>query len=329
MTTVLPGLRPTGDRSQQSVGVPELLDVIWHETRANRAAIHRALPDTRCDLRISASDRNRKLIGTVLIDGDCVCRDFLVDMLVECHRYLADRAGELGNPLGAARVHVRKKAVHDWIRRRRTDVGAQARVDRIRKSAMALGLPDEFHRALLEYLADEAGVMAPLDSQEALLRRLATRCAAEFGGAAEHYRARVAAGVALVERHCRSGTRVNAGTAAEPEKVTWWERYIERPMGRRPRRTDKPIATPECGDAANLPAHDPGQVADDSTEFDARVVAVLVAALRRQPVAPDAALRAGLADLVAQGLIPQWCAVELCADCNRFAVAAKELSALA
>ncbi|MEV0697268.1 hypothetical protein AB0I53_05025 [Saccharopolyspora sp. NPDC050389] len=325
MTTVLPGLRPTGDRPQQAVGMPELLEVIWHETRASRAAIHRARPNTRCDLRISASTPNRELIGTILLDGDCACRDLLIDMLVECHRHLADRAGRLGNPLGAARVHVRKKAVHDWIRRRRTEVGAQARVDRLRKSAMALGLPDEFHRALLEYLADEAGVMAPLDSQEALLRRLATRCAAEFGGAAEHYRARVAAGVTVVERHCRSGTRVNAGTTAEPEKVTWWERYIERPMGRRPRRTDKPIAAPECGDGTHqLPEQD----GTDTAEFDARVVAVLVAALRRQPIAPDAALRAGLADLVSQGLLPQRWAVDLCSDCNRFARAAKELSAL-
>ncbi|MEV0083584.1 hypothetical protein [Saccharopolyspora sp. NPDC050642] len=327
MTTVLPDLRPGGGRSQQAVGMPELLEVIWHETRASRAAIHRARPDTRCDLRISASAPDRELIGTILLDGDCACRDLLVDMLVECDRHLSDRAGRLGNPLGAARVHVRKRAVHDWIRRRRTEVGAQARVDRIRTSVLALGLPDEFHRALLEYLADEAGVMAPLDSEDALHRRLATRCAAEFGGAAEHYRARVAAGITLVERHCRSGTRVNAGTAAEPDKVTWWERYIERPMGRRPRRTDKPLATaaPECGDGTHQL---PEPASADAADLDAQVVAVLVAALRRQPVTPDAALRAGLDDLVSQGLLPQRCAVELCSDCNRFALAAKELSAL-
>lgn len=309
-----------------------MLAAIWHEAHAYRAAIHRSLSIVRCDLRVSAPGRSQDGTGTIWLDGDCACRDFLVDMVVECHRLLAERAGELRNPLGAVRVHMRIRAAPDWIRRRRTEMGAQARADRIRKGARARGLPDDFHRALLEYLVDEAGSMAPLEDQDALMRRLAARCAAEFGDLPDRYLARVVAGVAVIERHCRTGPQVNAGTVAEPEYVTWWERYVERPLGRRPRRTDRTIpAVPgEYGFETDFcAAHDLERVTTASAEVDATVVAILVVALRRKPDAPAAALRAGLADLVEQGLLPERSAVELLSDHARFAVATQELSALA
>lgn len=313
--------------------LPAVLAAIWHELHAYRAAIHRALSTVSCDLRVSCPGHGQDGTGTIRLSGDCPCRDFLVDMIAEGHRLLAARAGELRNPLGAVRVHVRTRAAGDWIRRRRTEMGAQARVDRIRTGARARGLPDDFHRAILEYLVDEAGSMAPLDSQDALVRRLAVRCAAEFGDAAQHYLGRVVDGLAVVERHCRSGPRVNAGTAAEPEHITWWERYIERPLGRRPRRTDRtiPAAAGESGRESDLlcprAAHDLERVVNGSMEIHATVVAILVAALRRQPDAPTAALRAGISDLVAQGLLPERSAAELLADRTRFAAATQELSA--
>jgi len=142
---------------------------------------------------------------------------------------------------------------------------------------------------------------------------------------------RVVAGVAVIERHCRSGPRVNAGTAAEPEHVTWWERYIERPLGRRPRRTDQPIpAVPgEQGVKTDLlcAAHPLQRCITGSAEFDATVVAILVAALHRRPDAPAAALRAGISEVVAQGLLPERSAAELLSDRARFATATQELSA--
>ncbi len=321
-------------RSRPAVCVsdlPAVLAAIWHEAHAYRAAIHRSQSTVRCDLRVSAPGCGQNGTGTIWLGGDCACRDFLVDMVVECQRLLAQRAGELRNPLGAVRVHMRIRAAPDWIRRRRTEMGAQARVDRIRKGARARGLPDDFHRALLEYLVDEAGSMAPLDSQDALMRRLAARCAAEFGDVPDRYLARVVDGVAVIERHCRSGPRVNVGTAAEPEHVTWWDRYIERPLGRRPRRTDRPIpaAAGEYGCETDLPAaHDLERVGPDAAEVDAAVVAILVVALRRRPDAPAAALRAGIADLVEQGLLAERSAVELLSDHARLAAATQELSAL-
>lgn len=332
VTTRLP---TTDGQPKPPVGaadLPAVLTAIWHELHAYRAAIHRALRTVRCDLRVGAPGQDQD--ATIRFDGDCACRDFLVDMIAEGHQFLAERAGQLRNPLGAVRMHVRMRAAGDWIRRRRTDMGAQARVDRIRGSARARGLPDEFHRALLEYLADEAGSMAPLDSQDALVRRLAVRCAAEFGGAADQYLGRVIDGIAVVERHCRCGPRVNAGTAAEPDHVTWWERYIERPLGRRPRRTDQTIhATPgDYGGETDLlcprAAHDLERVIDGSMEIHATAAAILVAALRRQPDAPASALHAGIRDLVAQGLLAERSAVELLADHPRFAAATRELSAL-
>lgn len=326
-------LLATDGRSQQAAGVsdlPAVLAAIWHEAHAYRAAIHRSLSTVRCDLHVSAPDSGQDGTGTIRLDGDCACRDFLVDMIVEGHQLLVERADQLRNPLGAVRVHVRTRAAGDWIRRRRTEMGAQARVDRIRTAARARSLPDDFHRALLEYLVDEAGSMAPLEDQDALVRRLAVRCAAEFGGRPEQYRTRVVEGVAVIERHCRSGPRVNAGTAAEPEHVTWWERYIERPLGRRPRRTDRtiPAAPGEYGLETDLrAAQDVERVVNDLTEVDATVVAILVAALGRQPDAPAAALRAGISDLVARGLLPERSAAELLSDRARFAAATQELSA--
>ncbi|MGH3931000.1 MAG: hypothetical protein ACRDTF_13605 [Pseudonocardiaceae bacterium] len=310
-----------------------MLAAIWHEVHVYRAAIHRARSPVRCDLRVSASDRRQGGTGTIQLDGDCACRDFLVDMIAEGRRLLAERGNELRNPLGAVRMHVRKRAAGDWIRRRRTEMGAQARVDRIRTGDRARGLPDEFHRALLEYLVDEAGSMAPLDSQDALVRRLAVRCAAEFGGEPERYLARVVDGVAVVERHCRYGPRVNAGTAVEPKLVTWWERFIERPLGRRPRRNDKviPVVPGEYGRETDLlrpPAvYDLERVVNGSMEIRTTAVAVLVVALRRHPDDPAVALRAGISDLVAQGLLAERAATKLLTDRTRFATATQELSA--
>lgn len=316
-------------------GLPAVLAAIWHEALGYRAAIHRSRP-TRCDLRVTLPGADLAGTGAIRLDGDCPCRDFLVDMLVECHRHLVHRSGDLRNPMGAVRVHLRLRAAPDWIRRRRTEMGAQVRTDRIRSGARARGLPDDFHRALLEYLVDEAGSMAPLDNQDALLRRLATRCCDEFGGAPAHYLDQVAAGVEVIERHCRSGPRVNAGTAEHPEHVTWWERYVERPLGRRPRRTDRPIPAveeqpgAEAGPSAatGVEPFAPGPAGSSADDSDAVVLAVLAAALRRHPDAPAAALRAGLGDLVGHGLLTEGSAAALLADHARFALATRELSAL-
>lgn len=129
------------------------------------------------------------------------------------------------------------------------------------------------------------------------------------------------------------GPRVNGGTSAEPDHVTWWEHYIERPSGRRPRRTNRSIPPePEkLGFGMDLQcprsAQDLDHVVNGSVDVQTTTVAVLVTALRRQPDAPAAALRAGISDLVARALLPQQAATELLADRARFAAATLELSA--
>lgn len=321
-----------------TVDLRAVLTAIWHETHPHRAAIHRSLPHRRCDLQFRIGGTHLDGISTVHLDGDCACRDFLVDMIAEGCRVLADRgAGELRNPPGAARAHVRIRAAGDWFRHRRTEMGAQARIDRIRAGARGRALPSDFHRALLEYLVDEAGSMAPLEGHDALLYRLVARCVAEFGGAPEQYMARVTDGIRVVERHCRSGPRVNAGTAAEPDYVTWWERYIERPLGRRPRRTDValPIAADAngrngLGPACPRAARDLDRVVDASDPSgDDVMIVVLVDAFRLRPDEPITALRAGVFDLVTRGLLSERSAAALLSDRDRVATAAKELSALA
>lgn len=285
-----------------------VLAAIWHEAHAYRAAIHRSTCTARCDLRVDLTQFQ--------LDGDCACRDFLIDMVVECHWYLAQRAGELDNPMGAARTHMRKRAP-DWNRRRRSEMGAQCRTDRIRTSQRGGDLPDEFHRALLEYLVDEAGSMAPLNGPHELIWRLAVRCAGEFGGDPQDYLSRVVDGMAVVKRHCCAGPRVNAGTREHPEYVTWWEYYVNRPMGRRPIRNTREISP----DLAPPDA--------ESGEDDALIVAVLVRAKRRQPEAPEAALRAGIGELVVLGVLAEWMAAAVLADDARLTQAIEALSVLA
>lgn len=293
------------------------------EIRTHRAVLHRSTGPARCDLQLPAAGL---VGGAVRIDGDCPCRDFLVDMLVEAYLLLARKAGQLRNPPGAVRTHLRTRATGDWIRRRRIEMGAQARCDRIRHSARARALPDEFHRALLQYLCDEAGSPAPLEDRESLVRRLGVRCAAEFGGEAQDYRDRVLAGMPVVERQCRAGPRVNDGTEDRTEFVTWWERYIERPLGRRPR-----FSVAELPDDRHT-VSGPDPSAEDrcaAAESDDLVVRHLVAAARRRPDMPDAALREGLADLVSRGLVADRVADSVLGDKQRMALAIRELSALA
>lgn len=300
-----------------------VFSAVMAETRTHRAALHRSTGSDRCDLQLSAASPGG---GVVRIDGDCACRDFLVDMLVEAHLLLARNLRQLRNPPGAVRTHLRTRATHDWIRRRRIQIGAQARCDRIRRGARARGLPDEFHRALLEYLCDEAGSPAPLEDQESLVRRLSVRCAAEFGGEAPDYRDRVLAGLLVVERQCRTGPRVNDATDDRTEFVTWWERYIERPLGRRPPRSV--AALPD--DLLTVVALDPAaEGRREIAESDDLIVGHLVAAARRHLDAPASALREGLADLVSRGLVADRVAHSVLGDGQRMAVAIRELSALA
>jgi hypothetical protein len=304
--------------------LPTLLTAIRYEAHANSTAIHRAHPTVRCDLRISAPGNS-----VIRFDGDCACRDFLVDMVTECHRHLAERPGEFRNPVGAIRIHMRLRAIPDWIRQRRTAMGAQARVDRIRTGCRARGLPDEFHRALLEYLVDEAGSMAPLDGQDQLIRRLAARCADEFGGLPEQYLSRAADGAAVVERHCRSGPRVNMGTADQPVYITWWERYIQLPLGRRPRRTVVPLPEESGAAEAHLSAaYDATLAQAQFGEFDERVIAVFEEAKRRWPDDPEAAVHWGINELVACCLLTERAAVAILADRSRLESAVRALSAM-
>lgn len=186
--------------------------------------------------------------GTLQFGGDCVCLELVVDALVEGDRFLERRGAELANASGAVRVHVRTRALADWTRHRRVRMGAQARTDRLRTSARARALPDDFHRALLEHLADEAGSLAPLVDEAQLYRRLTELMAAEPAavtagpGALED---RVAAAMPTIASACRSGPLVSAGPGSDGERVTWWERYIERPLGKREQPAEYRVASPE------------------------------------------------------------------------------------
>jgi hypothetical protein len=79
----------------------------------------------------------------------------------------------------------------------------------------------------------EAGSPAPLRDDAQLHSRLADLVAAEFGGAADDWRTRVATGLRTLEEHCRGGPAVAAWPARQGGTRSWWDRYVDEPLGRR------------------------------------------------------------------------------------------------
>lgn len=218
----------------------EVVRAVFAELGEVRDQLHASHRVSRCDLCIAlrelrygptapgASGHN----GLVL-SGDCVCRDLLADVLHVVTTYLTEHGATISNPPGAARIHVRKR-VHDVLRSYRCARGAQAKPKQARGNRYGRAMPDEEHRAVFGHLVDEAGYSAPLPGGGYLVRRLAERCATEFDKPVSYYLERLPAMLSTIQRVCRAGARVNVGTKAAPEYVTWYDAYIDRPLGRRP-----------------------------------------------------------------------------------------------
>jgi len=174
--------RPSPDPYPGLAGLPdglmrEVVDAVWFESGRMRASLHRLRRVRACDVVVRVAG-----CGSLFVGGECPCRDFVLDMLVEADRFLArHEPSGLRNPPGAVRAHVRRRA-QEWTRRRRADAGAQARTDRLDASEQGRRLPDAYHRALLRNLADEAGSLALLGDERGLLQRLAALAANQFGG---------------------------------------------------------------------------------------------------------------------------------------------------
>lgn len=260
--------------------------------------------------RVGSCDRTVRVGGgQLVVNGECLCGAMLVEMLVEADGFLrAQPPGTLHNPPGAVRAHVRRR-LPDWTRRRRVEMGAHARPERLRHGRMAAGLPDAYHAALLHYLAAEAGSLAPLGDESSLLRRLAMLAADEFGGPATEHLPRVVRGVAVVEAVCRR--RMVAPFPGAAWRTTWWQRYIEEPLGRRPRFDDVPLHSSVPNGVASLldrlperDDDDPGdravatvlRVIADGTEVDARAMQAAAAELLRTRQLSSAAAARFVAD---------------------------------
>lgn len=272
------------------------------------------------------------------LTGQCPCRDLVADTLLLVHEYLAGYGQTLLNPPAAVRSHIRRRK-HDLIRERRHALGAQVRTDRVHSSARARGLATDEQRDLLRDVVDEAGVAAPLDSQEQLECRLASLRAGRSGSgdpprpevapagsprASDALVDAVRRDFAAVAAHCSTSPRVNVGTRLHPEYVTWWEAYVERPLGRRRRLSDIPVDTAPWQDPAEgRPAIDlacpwsdgafalvldrmvPDQAATNAGVRDRDVIALVRAAVSDDPQArPEHLLNAVVNRLLAGGLIP-------------------------
>ena len=223
-----------------SLPSPDELKALWLEVYAPRSAVHRRYRVRACDveLRMSGlklgtrSSNGPTPVTGYRLTGGCPCRDVVTEAIEIVVAFLTDRDCPMSNPPGAVRQHLRYRMV-DHYRRARGEAGAQVKPDSVKYNRYGKLLPDDFHRGLYVMLADEAGVRAPLRGHEGFLRRLADRCVTDQGGTPEDFLRLLPPALQLIERICRTGPRVNVGPPAEPELVSWWEAYIERPLGRR------------------------------------------------------------------------------------------------
>lgn len=343
-------LHPTRGLGVLSPG--ELLDIIraiWHELAGTRSALHGVRRAGPCDLRcvvagVDLAGPARPADPTAArlrISGGCECRDLLVDAIVEADRFLLAHP-RLINPPGAVRVHVRTRTAADYTRNRRVQMGAQARTDRIRTSARGRALPDDLHRAVFEHLVAEAGSLAPLDSDDQLHLRLAELVATEFGGSPATHRDRVTAAVRAIEAVCRAGARIIA-EAGSDELITWWERYIERPLGRRTRLTTIPLDHDAGAPIPDPRAIDPGERFDEFAGDElGEVVLRFVVDVARHALTAAAgptderrlddllgrALRAATQELAGRAALPPELVADFVADPARFRDAVDQLRLL-
>lgn len=308
--------RPLRDPHPGLAGLPagllrEVVDAVWFESGRMRASLHRLRRVHACDVVVRVTGR-----GSLFVGGECPCRDFVLDMIVEADRFLVRHAPSgLRNPPGAVRAHVRKRG-QEWTRRRRAEAGAQARTDRLEVSEQGRRLPDAYHRALLRNLADEAGSLAVLCDESGLVRRLATLAANQFGGDVADHLVRVAAALPLVEESCRTGRRVPAWDGSDP--VTWWERYIEEPLGRRDRI-----------DTRSLDELDDVESAVQDVERDEIVLRIVVGAVSGSARSGVAArLHGAVAELVRLQLMSAGTARGFAGDRARVQAAAEQAYAL-
>ncbi|MBB1158044.1 MULTISPECIES: hypothetical protein [Amycolatopsis] len=298
------------------------------ELRETRDRLHASHRVARCDLRLVLRElRYGPAAGPepasgLVLSGECVCRDLVADVLHVVMIFLTEHGATITNPPGAVRVHVRKR-VHDVLRSYRCARGAQAKPKQVRSNRYGLALPDEEHRAVFGHLVDEAGYSAPLPSGGYLVRRIAERCAAEFGKPVPYYVERIPAMLATIQCVCSTGARVNVGTRAAPEYVSWYDAYIERPLGRRP---DSAVASLSDDDASKWGSDcvaDPSaqaafaavELRDASADPDAVVVDTVVTGFAGVP--PDdreTSLRSALRGLADNGFLPRQRAESLLSD---------------
>jgi hypothetical protein len=228
---------------------PEVVQAMMGGLRDARLALHRSHGVTRCDMALvvpgfrtgHASGRAAVRSTGFLLSGECVCRDLIADMLPVVISFLTEHGATVENLPGAVRKHVSMR-VFDVLRAYRAERGAQVKPKQVRGNRFGRALPDEEHRAVLSHLADEAGYSAPLPGQAYLMRRLAERCAAEFGNPVPYYLERMPAILRTVRTVCSRGARVNVGTRTSPEYVSWYDAYIDRPLGRRPEAAPRALS---------------------------------------------------------------------------------------
>lgn len=291
----------------------EVLTAFWAEMAHDRALLHRQYPWRHCDIELHVAGQRfgpgrGSGAGTPAgfrLGGSCPCRDVVLDAFLIMWLYLAEHGTELHNPAGAIRTHLRLRLV-EVDRAQRKDKGAQTKPATVRGNRYARALPDDLHREVLVMVVDEAGRRTPLGGELDLVRRLAQRCAAKFGGNPADHLARLPEVLATIEGVCRTGPRVDVGTDGEHHLVSWWEAYVVLPLGRRPNPYDAPLwpdleSDGSLGDEVTA-RH--GERIDEPATDDDTVVTTLTEIGTLPEHDRDAALQNGITDLERRGVLP-------------------------
>ena len=303
---------------------PEVVHAALSELHKSRAALHRSHKVARCDLGLAMPGLrfgHAVPAAGFVLSGECVCRDLVADVLHIVSVFLTEHGPDRRNLAGAVRSHVRKRVI-DVFRGYRADRGAQVKPKQVRQNRFGRALPDEEHRAVLGHLADEAGYSAPLPGHGYLLRRLAERCAAEFGNPVPYYLERLPDILHTVKQVCSAGTRVNVGTRTCPEYVSWYDAYIERPLGRRPDTATRALADENTVvDPRATRAFDAvADSTDPDADPDTAVVELVVGEVTAAPAAEQPrTVRTAVVTLAERGLLPPDRAATLLSDPDRLA----------
>ncbi|MEV0649150.1 hypothetical protein AB0I28_28240 [Phytomonospora sp. NPDC050363] len=250
-------------RATSAAWYPQFARVVWHATAPLRHALHRTQGvEWWCPTQIApySPDDPRGTTASATC-AECVSEHGEI-LCLTCRRF-DDHRDSVADPDGWA-FRVAECLMLDRFRRMRVEVGALARTDSRGVVGRIYGAcATDWERHLARLILAYVGFHGPVPADIWPYRRwLAEK--AEVTGETQHGPSRLAALhddilLVLAVMRARSGH-----VSVEGERMSWYEAYVERPLGRR-RRIDTVSLEqgPSTGDGRlTIDPPDPGLVRD-------------------------------------------------------------------